>query len=32
MLPVFVSVSPVEMVAGYPLGLPAEFTGDLARI
>ena len=29
-LPVFVSVSPIEMVSGYPLGLPAEFSGDPA--
>ncbi len=29
-LPIFVSVSPIEMVSGYPLGLPAEFSGDPA--
>lgn len=29
-LPIFVSVSPVEMVEGYPLGVPAEFSGDAA--
>lgn len=29
-LPIFVSVSPIEMVSGYPLGLPLEFSGDPA--
>lgn len=29
-LPIFVSVSPIEMVSGYPLGLPSEFLGDPA--
>jgi hypothetical protein len=27
-LPIFASVSPAEMVFGYPAGLPAEFTGN----